>query len=205
MTPCTTFRTVLLCTSTLLVAHAGAQGSGIGLQGSFHMSTLHSALVKSELLPGGSVGLYFPISYGHRFELQPEVLFSAQGSSRNIADGDQSTLRLYYIHVPLNVKYFVTPIMNVQCGLQLGYLANGQQHTAGDITPVTEQFKPLDVAINAGIGVGSIHGWDITLRYTTGMTAVLRDDDLIYPTNRVFSLSVGHRFHKFGVVRRRRH
>lgn len=192
--------TVVLATPSWLQA----QGSGVGLKGGVQMTTLHSQLLQNDLLPGGFAGVYFPISFGHRFELQPEVLVSMQGSTVAMGESSSSTLRMFYTHVPINVKFFATPTLNLLAGLQPGYLVSARELGDSDALDVTEEFKPIDVGINLGIGLGTPSGWDVSLRYTSGMIALLRDDNVLFPTNRAISLSVGHRFRKFGVLVRKR-
>ncbi|MCB0812980.1 MAG: hypothetical protein KDB87_07425, partial [Flavobacteriales bacterium] len=69
---------------------------------------------------------------------------------------------------------------------------------------VTEDFNRMDIDIVLGLGVGTPSGWDFSLRYTSGMTNVLKDDDVFFPTNRVYSISIGHRIRKLGILTRKR-
>ena len=194
-----------LFTLLLLLASQLSAQSGIGIKAGGHMSTLHSEAFSNDLLPGGSLGLYFPIGFGHRWELQPEVQFSAQGSTQEVSEAGRQTLRLYYAQAPMNAKFFVTPTVNLLGGIQLGYLASASALEKGSSpVDVTEDFNRMDIDIVLGLGVGTPSGWDFSLRYTSGMTNVLKDDDVFFPTNRVYSISIGHRIRKLGILTRKR-
>ena len=199
-------RTRLFVLSFILgLGSSGLAQSGVGIKVAGHMSTLHSEAYSSDLLPGGALGVYFPIGFGHRFELQPEFLFSAQGSTQEVSEAGRQTLRLYYAQAPMNVKFFLTPSVNMLGGLQLGYLANASAlEEGGSPVDVTEDFNRMDVGIVLGLGLGTPSGWDFSLRYTSGMTNALKNDDVLFPSNRVFSLSIGHRIRKLGILTRKR-
>lgn len=197
-------RCFLLGALLMGASHAHAQG-GVGWKAGFHMSTLFSQAQNNDLIPGGHLGVYFPLAYGNRFELQPEVLFSMQGSARTYNEDNTRTLRLYYAQVPVSAKYFITPILNIQGGVQLGYLGMASARTEEGSEDVTDDLQRLDMSFIMGLGFDMMDGWDLTFRYSSGMTNVLKGDDVLFPSNRLYGISIGHRLVKQGKGTRRRH
>lgn len=172
--------------------------SGIGYMGGPQAATWHSEAVKYRPVPGFVAGLYAPIWGGNRFELQPEFLISMQGAAKDLPDGGRSTMTNWRAVMPISLKIFLNPTINLQAGFQGSYLLLAQ---AGK-QDITSQVSKLDMGMNIGAGIGTWYGLDITLRYYTGLTNALVDDKAIFPSNRSLQLTAGYRFLQFGQRRR---
>ena len=147
------------------------------------------------------LGAYAPIWAGARLELQPELLISAQGSSIKPDEGTRQTLRLYYVQLPINMKVFMTNVLNVQAGIQAGRLIVAN----ADHEDVTDRYQRMDIGLNLGAGLDFACGMDLTLRYYSGLTPLLVDDDVLFPTNRTLQLTAGYRMMRFKGHTRKRH
>ncbi len=174
--------------------------SGLGYMFGPQAATWHSEAVIYRPVPGFVAGLYSPIRAGNRWEIQPELLLSLQGAARDRPEGDRSTMRNLSAIIPVSLKLFLTPAFNLQAGVQGGYLilanANG--------TDISDQVSKLDMGLNAGVGIGTRSGIDLTLRYYNGLSNTLAEDHVVYPTNRNLQLTVGRRFMQFSKKRFRR-
>ncbi|MBL8003263.1 MAG: PorT family protein [Flavobacteriales bacterium] len=176
--------------------------SGIGLKAGGQMASWRSAVNTYNAVPGAVAGAYFPIFMGPRLELQPELLGSLQGAGHTYDEGQRSMLRCVYLQVPVTAKFFLSNTFNLQAGLQVGQLMLAQQ----DGTDVTDELRPFDIGTNMGLGLDLVHGFDLTLRYYSGMTPTLVNDDILFPHNRSMQLTAGYRitqFKGFGPRRRR--
>ena len=174
--------------------------SGLGLKGGLQMATTRTAMLRYDPVPGAVFGAYAPIYAGARLELQPELLLSAQGSSIKPEEGIRQTLRLYYLQLPINVKFYMTNVVNVQAGVQAGRLLAANS----DHEDVTELYQRMDIGLNLGAGMDLMQGLDLTLRYYSGLTPMLLDDDVLFPTNRTLQFTVGYRIMRFKHAGRRR-
>jgi hypothetical protein len=170
-----------------------AQRSGIGIKGGMLASHTRSGAYSSQYIPGATVGIYAPLLGSARFELQPEVLFTALGSGHTSPDGERYSVRTLYLQVPLSAKVYFSNVINVQAGVQASMLIGAQQHGAGDATDITDSYRPDEVAILLGLGADLRTGLDLTLRYHNGMTPVLQDDDSLFPRNQALMFTVGYR------------
>jgi hypothetical protein len=176
--------------------------SGVGLKAGAQMSTWRSAVGTYQPIPGGVVGVYFPIFMGPRFELQPELVGAMLGASRTIGEVKQPEVRSLYLQIPITAKLFLSNAFNLQGGAQFGQLMMAQQEGQD----VTDAFNPIDIGLNFGLGLDMIRGWDLTMRYYSGMKPTLVDDDTLFPTNRSLQLTAGYRITQFkGFGARRRH
>ena len=189
----------LLMGSLLCNAQRPAR-SGLGYMGGPQAATWQSEAVIYRPVPGFVAGVYAPIWAGSRVEIQPELLLSLQGTTRDLPDGDHSTLRDLRVALPVSLKLFIGRTFNLQAGVQGSLLLLAK--TNG--TDVKKELGPLDMGVNVGAGIGTISGMDYTLRYYNGLSNVLAEDKSIYPTNHTLQLTVGYRFMKFGRGRRRR-
>ena len=175
-----------------------SQGSGFGLKLGSNYSYLPSqAVPQNKFLFGLHGGAYFPILVRNRLEIQPEILFSMQGGGHITSNGT-STSRLNYLAVPLAAKVYFNNWFNIQAGPQFSYLLNARsQFNNTESIDASKEFFTHDVSFLLGIGYDDHRGLDLTLRYLMGMTTLLREDNIIYPRNRVIQLSIGYRLAQF--------
>lgn len=150
-------------------------------------------------VPGAAAGLYAPIWAGNRVELQPELLLSLQGYRRDLPDGGSSTLHDLRLAMPFSVKLFVSRTFNLQAGVQGSFLLMAR--SGGE--DAREALSPLDMGVHAGLGIGTIAGLDLTLRYYNGLSNLLAEDHALYPSNRTLLFTAGYRFMQFHRGRKR--
>ncbi|MFT3886228.1 MAG: porin family protein [Flavobacteriales bacterium] len=148
---------------------------------------------------GGVAGAYFPLDCGMRFEIQPELLVSAQGAALTYGENGRREMRMLYVQLPIIAKVFLSNVLNVQGGVQGGMLLAATE----DGGNVKERYRTTDASLAIGLGVDMTSGWDMTFRYTSGLTSILVSDKAIYPTNRTMQASLGYRFLHFSHQRMR--
>jgi hypothetical protein len=170
--------------------------SGIGLLGGPQLSVTHVEGARYSPALGGVVGVYFPILAAPRFELQPELVLSYQGSSLGTTETGYRTLHTLYLQLPVTGKYFFSNVINVQFGLQIGRLLMAKTAEEGETTDVKDDFRSFEAGTNLGLGADFTSGFDLSFRYYTGLTS-LTDDLSVNPTFRTWRLTLGYRIHQF--------
>lgn len=170
-----------------------AQKAGIGLKAGPQLSYTHSELIETRMVPGGVVGIYVPWGLGPRLELQPEVLLSAMGSGFVANTGEVSTLRSYYLQVPVSAKVFVSNVVNFHAGIEASRVLKAERTVAEERNDFTQRMSSTDFGLIGGLGFDFTNGMDLTLRYLNGMRPVLANDQILFPRNRSFSFTVGYR------------
>lgn len=145
-------------------------GSSLGSRTSFH------------------VGGLAEIPLSEKFALQPELLYSSEGSDWSIGNSD--ALKLDYIRVPILAKYYIIEGLSAEAGPVLGVLISADS----DGNDVKDNFNTFD----AGIGVGASYRLDMgvffSLRYNKGLMNVNDTDADFSNQSNVFQVSAGYRF-----------
>jgi hypothetical protein len=195
--------TLLLLSLPML---GSAQRSGIAIKGGLLAATTAAQQIETTVVPGATAGIYAPFQAGNRLELQPELLFTVLGSGFVEPNGDRSSLRTIMVQVPLSAKLFVGNAFNFQGGFQLGKVISAQRIDPEGSTDVTDELRPMDLGANLGIGLDLSSGWDLGLRYYSGLWTILEQDDALFPRNRTLQFTAGKRLmrlNSFAKLRRR--
>jgi hypothetical protein len=142
--------------------------------------------------------------------IQPEVLFSQQGSTVHYSTGQDLDTQISYINVPLILKLYTVAGINLQVGPQLGFVnkAKAEQFVSGVPTTtgavqtydIKSSVKQNDFAVALGAGWDLPFGLTIDARYNLGLTKSKISNSSTSPQakNQVFQVSVGFKLLKFG-------
>lgn len=151
---------------------------------------------------GFNAGLFFEIPVNDKFSIQPELLYSAQGSKSegNFEGYDiDATLKLNYINVPVMFKYKVANNFSLEAGPYAGILASAKVKVkvdgyGSDTASVKDEFKSADFGLGFGMNYEFSDVIFANLRYQAGLTQIGDtggDDDV---KNSVFQIGLGFRF-----------
>jgi hypothetical protein len=136
------------------------------------------------------------------FAIQPELIFSQQGSTVKLGTQDIKA-NFSYLNVPIIAKFYLPLGLNLQLGPQFGFLTTAES----DYNPISgtqtttdleDYYKNSDVSLGMGIG------WDLPMkitidaRYNLGLTKIEDNASLEQTKNQVFQISVGYKLFKFG-------
>ncbi|MBX2913147.1 MAG: PorT family protein [Cyclobacteriaceae bacterium] len=136
-----------------------------------------------------------------KFGIQPEILFSKQGSDYKV-NTDSYEANFDYINIPVLLKLYLVAGLNIQAGPQFGFLTTSElKQTISGITTTQDVKDQLDKKSDTSIAVGA--GWDLPFgltldaRYNFGLSDFKLNNgpDL---KNKVLQVSVGYKFIKAG-------
>nr|WP_315179588.1 porin family protein [uncultured Flavobacterium sp.] len=169
-----------------------------GVKGGLNISTITNADVdgvNTKSLVGFHVGFFGEFMISNKFAIQPEVLYSAQGTELEF-EGISGDLKLDYITIPVMAKYYVADAFSLELGPQIGFLVSAKAKSGGESEDVKDELKSTDVSLNFGAGYNITPNFMIGVRYSLGLT---RLQDEIFPgedesKNSVFQISVGYKF-----------
>lgn len=147
--------------------------------------------------PSVLVGFYTEYRLANWFSLQPEVVYSKQGSMRTF-DGVQTRLRANYLNIPVMMKFYVMPRLSLDLGPQLGLnlgtkikMDNGKNDTAVQIIS-NDFYNTCEFSIAAGITYQKKRGPAISVRYNMGVSNVFKNKALdISNRNSVLQVAFG--------------
>lgn len=164
-----------------------AQHFNIGIKGGLNLYSLNSDIDNAyDVKPSFHIGLLGHIHITNHFAIQPEVVFSAQGTKY----GDNLNLNLNYVNAPVLFQYMFDNGFRLQAGPQVGFLVAAK----ADGEDVNRNFKSIDFGM--AVGASYVHppsGFGIDARYNHGITTIAETEN-VDTYNRGFQVGVFYLF-----------
>lgn len=196
----------LLVLATIATAFSQAQFS-LGLKGGLNLSKINFDNAASNLdnrtgFHGGAFALIKITKIG----IQPEILFSKQGSTFEF-DNTNYEANFDYINVPIIFKLYLVAGLNIQLGPQFGFLSTQELiNTANGVKDPQDAKDLFDKKSDLAIAFGA--GWDLPFkltldaRYNVGLSDIeMQPQGSANPVtfkNQVVQISLGYKFIKLG-------
>jgi hypothetical protein len=137
----------------------------------------------------GAFGLFKFTKIG----IQPEIIFSEQGSEVKDPQFGSFESNFSYVNIPIIVKLYTVAGINLQAGPQFGFLTSAK---LGDES-IKDELKGSDFSLGLGVGWDLPFGLTIDGRYNLGLSDV-SDESANEIKNQVWQVSVGYKLFKFG-------
>lgn len=194
------FYTLIAALSITVGAYAQTPDVHFGFKGGYNLSSLGGDVQNNKSISGFHLGGFVEIPVSQRFAIQPEVLYSRQGSKFDYGYlNDDAKLKLDYINVPIFAKYYINEGLSVEAGPQIGFLVKGELDSNNVDVDIKDNLKTVDVALGVGLAYKLNSGLFFSGRYNFGLTNI-GDDNSIYSAglnkakNNALQVSVGYRF-----------
>jgi len=195
---------MVMMVTCVLVTSLGAQTDiYFGLKAGLNLSSqkVDNPLASYSMRPGFNGGIFFYFAFPN-FVIQPEVLFSNQGT--NIKFNDEKLYAVFnYISVPIMFKYVLKSSgVSFELGPQIAFLLCNTSNYHPIINQKFEEqhyttaYKSTDFLIAFGIGWDSKKNWMVGVRYSLGLTSINNYDGVPDTKNRVLSINVGYKIVK---------
>ena len=161
----------------------------------------------ANMFVGFNAGFFVEIPVTDKLTIQPEILYSAQGSKSegplNI-EGDiydvKATLKMNYINVPVMFKYQIADKFSLEAGPYVGFLVSAKvKAEVSGFGSATEDAKDLFKSTDFGLGLGMNYEFSDVIfanaRYQAGLTEI-GDSEAGGNNikNSVFQIGLGFRF-----------
>jgi opacity protein-like surface antigen len=192
---------------------AQAQEIKYGIKAGLNLADWGMDAENTNVRPGLNVGVLAEINFTENFAIQPEVVYSQQGTKLTVNTftynqppyTTEYTSKLDYINVPIAAKYYIIDGLSIQAGPQVGFLINAKDRVevpesiGGDISveqDAKDGYKKVDFSILGGIGYDLPLGIFVQARYTYGLSNINDDKETsdVKLSNNVISFSVGYKF-----------
>jgi hypothetical protein len=181
---------LLVLSFILTIATINAQHVNLGFKAGLNVYNIHYDIgPQYNSRTSFYAGLLGHIHINPHFGIQPEIVYSSQGSTDNFGGSNNSTC-LGYINVPVMFQYFFDYGFRIQAGPQLGFLLSAKNVTDGVSVDIKNQLEKVDFAL--GVGVSYVHvptGFGVDVRYNYGLTDITNDTS-IKASNRGFQFGV---------------
>ena len=210
-------KTIIILCTLFLSASAIAQDQKVklGIKAGLNLATL--TLDESELdsssKAGFTAGVMVEIPMTKKFSLQPEIMYSQQGTKTSFSDSDvtnsnyESTIKLNYLNIPVMLKYYVKEGLSVQAGPQIGILLKANNKYKDNFLgydnqesfDLKEYSSGIDTSVNVGLGYQFKDKFYTDLRYNISYSNVFKDGDTNHfidndMKNRVLQITIGYFF-----------
>ena len=165
-----------------------------------------SGMDDTDMKIGFHVGAVAEIKFNDKFSLQPELLYSAQGTKIDMSMDIpmigklefESKTNLDYINIPIMAKYYFVEGFSVEVGPQVSFLIKAEEKAKSDGESETLDIKDGLNSIDFGLGFGLAYdlpqGLFINARYNLGLTDIVKDNNGDAVKNSVIQVGVGFKF-----------
>lgn len=169
-------------TFLLFAGATNAQHFNIGIKGGLNAYNItNNDVFKNELKLGLHCGFIGHVHLSKQFALQPELVYSMQGSKNTNLD---------YVNIPLMFQYMFDNGFRLQAGPQLGILASAKTNDVN----VMNDMESLDLAIGIGVSyVNPATGLGVDVRYNHGLSDIFKNEGSKF-FNRGFQLGIFYLF-----------
>ena len=138
----------------------------------------------ANMFVGFNAGFFVEIPVTDKLTIQPEILYSAQGSKSEgplVIDGSlydvKATMKLNYINIPVMFKYNVVEKFSLEAGPYVGFLTTAKMKVDVDgYGSATEDMKDLVKSTDFGVALGMNYDFSdvifANVRYQGGLTQI---------------------------------
>ena len=91
-------------------------------------------------------------------------------------------------------KYFVAEGFSLEAGPQIGFLMSAKAKADSESIDVKDAFESTDFGINVGAGYDVTENINLGLRYTIGVSNILKDSGDFKAGNSNIAFAVGYKF-----------
>lgn len=165
-----------------------AQDVNFGLKTGLNISNLTGGDADRNNIFNFHVGGFAEFELNEKISLQPELLYSRQGSEAQ----NSIKIKLDYLAIPLMAKYYLSEKFSIEAGPQMSFLINDKVEFNDSSIPDAEtDASSFDFGLNLGFGYNINSNIFMQARYNYGVTTVVENPDV---KNSVFQISLGYKF-----------
>ena len=164
--------------------------TSFGVKGGVNSATLNGDIEGNKSLIGFNAGLFAEIALADSFYIQPELIYSTQGTDDYQQLLSKTKLNLDYINLPIMFKYDVANRFYLEAGPQVGFLVSAKR----DDVDVKDLFEKTDFGANFGLSYGFTENVFAQARYNIGLSDIYKNEGTDKVSNAVLSFSLGYKF-----------
>lgn len=183
--------TILILVLGLFSVSLQAQTLHYGVKAGYNAAKIGGDVENVKALDAFHVGFLAEIELTDKFSIQPEVLYSAQGTKYNSTRKSQ----LDYINVPILAKYYLIDGLSIEAGPQIGFLTKSKDKLKGTTIDYKDVTKDIDFSLPVGLAYRCAINIFASVRYNFGLSNFNDESGSHYKmNNQVFQASLGYRF-----------
>ena len=160
---------IFICTFVSAQKTKRDEGIKLGVKGGLNISNFMGDIEDQGMRTSVHLGLLAEIIVSDKFSLQPELLYSGEGSTYTGPDPGFARTKLDYLTVPVLGKFGLTDKLSLETGPQLGFLISAKNKT-NDLNEKINNLKTIDFGLNAGLNYELNNRVFFQARYNLGLT-----------------------------------
>ena len=169
-----------------------AQHVEFGIKGGLNASTFSNENVYDhKYKPSFNLGVLAHIHVNKSFAIQPELVYSGQGTKYSNAPSDYR-ISLGYINLPVLAQLMTANGFRFETGPQIGALVSAKQVSGGTSVDVKDSYKTTDFSWAFGVGYIFPSKFGIDVRYNAGVSGIIKNISGV--RNSVFQAGVFYQF-----------
>ena len=165
---------VLLATLSFSVLASAQFTPGV----KFGLNSAHLSGFRGNDRLGIHAGFFLHHTIDNHWCVQPELLYSNEGQ-KYFDNGEERTLALNYLQVPVMIQYYPSRHFYVEFGPQFGLLINAQDKGSDGEFNAKSDFTSGQVGLNIGAGFNVNRQFGFYGRYSFGLTDVSKFDNIV--------------------------
>ena len=166
-----------------------AQGAKFGAKAGINFANFTGDLTENKVLTGFHIGAFVELELSEALILQPELLFSTQGTKFE-ESGVSFDFNANYVILPVMFKYAVAEGFNLEAGPQIGFLLSAEIADED----IKDEMESIDFGMNVGASYDFSEKLFAQARYNIGLSNIAKDSGDEKIQNSVISVSLGYRF-----------
>ena len=167
-----------------------AQGGVLGIKGGVNFANQDIETINTNSRTGFHGGIFASLMFSETLGLQPELLFSSQGSELELNNFEDVKNEFNYVTIPLLLKIKPGEIINLYLGPQIGFLTSAKRNSED----VKDLYNSSDFSLVFGAGIDLLERLEVGARYNLGLSDINDGDpewDQIEVKNRMFQVYAG--------------
>jgi hypothetical protein len=185
-------KSLLLIVCAVAIATTSQAQVRFGFKGGANLANVNGDLGGTKQKVGYYAGAQAKVSVSDAFSIQPELVYSNQGTK--LEQDVTINFHLNYLNLPVMFQYNTPFGIYAETGPQISYLIGAKAKGEGQSEDVKEMFKSIDYGWGIGLGYqmqGS--GLGLSARYNIGLAKINDSDGDEKITNGVIQIG----FHYF--------
>ena len=160
---------ILSAIAIMTIGLANAQETKFGVKGGLNLATV-TGDSDAKTRPSFYIGGLVEIKLSEKFSVQPEIVYSSQGT--NFKSTSDVSVQLDYINIPVMMKYLVAKGFSIEAGPQIGFLTSAKTTFGNISSSETSPYSTTDFSLGFGAGYDITENFNLGVRYNAGLTKV---------------------------------
>ncbi|HEX2534361.1 MAG TPA: porin family protein [Chitinophagaceae bacterium] len=187
-------------TTSGAVPHRDPVRAQFGLKAGLNLADLKTDFYSNQSKKSGfHIGGLAHIHLNRHLAVQPEIVYSQQGTDVHLSSNLDAEMELSYINIPVMIQYMNRGV-RIETGPQVGFLAGSEfDYSDGQEQDIKDKLKKVDFSWGFGVGYLSPVNFGLGIRYNLGISNI--NESITAPNvtdtemnNRVWQFSIFYQF-----------